>query len=65
MCFAPKIKTPQVDTKAIPEPAPLTEQPTGVVFGGGSQSDKVDTREDTRVAKTPGVKKSISNKAFN
>ena len=41
MCFSPKIKTPTVDTtpmKAV-EPAPLTEEPKGVLFGGEDDTD--------------------------
>lgn len=41
MCFSSKIKTPSVDTKQIRavDPAPLTEEPKGVLFGGDSDDD--------------------------
>lgn len=48
MCFSPKIKTPKVDTTAIPEPAPLTEEVKGVEFGG-TITDKKDD-EGTEVS---------------
>lgn len=55
MCFSPKIKTPKVDTTKIPEPAPLTEQPEGVQFGGEDESNtgsEVSGRKSLKVAKT-------------
>lgn len=39
MCFSPKIKVPQMDVEKAPEPAPLTELPTGVEFGGDTPTD--------------------------
>ena len=44
MCFSPKIKTPKVDTQAMKtmkavDPAPLTEGPKGVLFGGEDDTD--------------------------
>ena len=41
MCFSPKINTPQVDTQAMKavDPAPLTEEPKGVLFGGEDDTD--------------------------
>lgn len=48
MCFSPKIKTPKVDTAAIPEPAPLTDEVKGVEFGG-TITDKKDD-EGTEVS---------------
>lgn len=43
MCFSPKIKTPKIDTSApsfrAVDPAPLTEKPTGVLFGGDEDED--------------------------
>lgn len=39
MCFSPKIKTPKVNTAAIPEPAPLTEEVKGVEFGSEVKKD--------------------------
>lgn len=74
MCFSPKMKTPKIDTGAMKavEPAPLTEEPKGVLFGGdeevsttesdGSGSSRKNARVDK--AQSAGVKKSISNKAF-
>lgn len=67
MCFSPKIKTPKVNTAAIPEPAPLTDEVKGVEFGGtitdkkedeGTEvSGKSDLKVDLNKAKTNGVKK--------
>lgn len=42
MCWSPKIKTPKVDTtkaRAV-DPAPLTEEPKGILFGGDDDTDK-------------------------
>lgn len=39
MCFSPKISAPKVDTTVVPEPAPLTEEPKGVEFGGDKESN--------------------------
>lgn len=81
MCFSPKMKVPKVDTSAVAavDPAPLTETPKGVLFGGdddtttssevGSNTDKakvdlkVDKKTDSKKT-NGGVKKSISTKAF-
>lgn len=70
MCFSPKIKTPQINTAAIPEPAPLTEVPTGVQFGGTNDSASVNPdvttgRKSVTVKKTDSASKSIGAKAFN
>ncbi|AZV02364.1 hypothetical protein Q19_32 [Pectobacterium phage Q19] len=59
MCFSPKVKVPQVDTNAVKaiEPAPLTESPSGVLFGGqednpkGSSSSEVGTGSSKSNAK--------------
>lgn len=41
MCWAAKVKTPAVTTPtAVPAPAPLTEAPKGVEFGGDEDSSK-------------------------
>ena len=39
MCFSPKIRVPQMNVEKAPEPAPLTELPTGVEFGGDTPTD--------------------------
>ena len=47
MCFSPKIKTPKVDTnkmKAV-DPAPLTEEPKGILFGGEEETDSGTSSE--------------------
>lgn len=48
MCFSPKIKTPKVNTSSFRaiDPAPLTEQPKGVLFGGDDEDDN-DTEDGT------------------
>lgn len=45
MCFSPKIKTPKVDTNAMKavDPAPLKDEPAGILFGG----DDEDTSNKT------------------
>ena len=55
MCFSPKIKTPKMDTNQIRavEPAPLTQEVSGVEFGGSS--DETDT-EGTEVSGRKGLK---------
>lgn len=55
MCFSPKMKVPKADTTVVPEPAPLTEEPKGIQFGGDSDSDKsseVSGRKSLKVEKT-------------
>ena len=48
MCFSPKIKTPKVDTQSIRavDPAPLTEEPKGVLFGGEDDTDATSTSSE-------------------
>ena len=48
MCFSPKIKTPKVDTQAMKavDPAPLTEEPKGVLFGGEDDTDATNTSSE-------------------
>ncbi|WMM35693.1 hypothetical protein [Escherichia phage pO103] len=47
MCFSPKIKTPKVDTNQVRavDPAPLTEEPKGVLFGGEEDNDSGTSSE--------------------
>lgn len=57
MCFSPKMKAPKVDTTVVPEPAPLTEEPKGIQFGGDSDSNsstssEVSGRKSLKVEKT-------------
>lgn len=56
MCFSPKMKAPKVDTTVVPEPAPLTEEPKGIQFGGDSDSNsttpEVSGRKSLKVDKT-------------
>lgn len=69
MCWSPKIKTPQVDTSVVPEPAPLTEVPSGVQFGGTEDSNStnpdVTTGRKSITVKKTSAANSIANKAFN
>lgn len=64
MCFSPKIKMPKMDTNQIRavEPAPLTQEVTGVEFGGSSSDDNEDTelsgRKDLKVERDDSVSKS-------
>ena len=66
MCFAAKIKTPSVDTNQIRaiDPAPLTEEPKGVLFGGddddtkGVSTETTTGRKSLKVAKDTSVSKS-------
>ena len=51
MCFSPKIKTPdtpKVDTPAMRavDPAPLTEAPKGVLFGGEDDTNATSTSSE-------------------
>lgn len=57
MCFSPKIKTPKVDTKQVRavDPAPLTEEPKGVLFGG----DTDDRNDGTSSEVSSGGRKSL------
>lgn len=50
MCFSPKIKTPKVDTQAMKavDPAPLTEEPKGVLFGGEDDTDATNTSSEVQ-----------------
>ncbi|QXV78430.1 hypothetical protein bas67_0037 [Escherichia phage ErnstBeyeler] len=47
MCFSPKIKTPKVNTEQIRaiDPAPLTEEPKGILFGGEEDNDSGTSSE--------------------
>lgn len=47
MCFSPKIKTPKVKTESIRaiDPAPLTEEPKGILFGGEDDNDSGTSSE--------------------
>lgn len=51
MCFSAKVKTPKVDTNTIkaPDPAPLTEAPSGVAFG------ETDTTDDGTSSEVSGL----------
>lgn len=74
MCFSPKIKTPKVQTPTTPiDPAPLTEEPKGVLFGGdadtvaesGRKTLKVEpAKATTKPAGTTGKSK-IAKRIFN
>lgn len=69
MCWSPKIKTPQVDTSTVPEPAPLTAEPSGVQFGGTEDSNstnpEVTTGRKSITVKKTSASNAIANKAFN
>lgn len=47
MCWSPKIKTPKVKTESIRaiDPAPLTEEPKGILFGGEEDNDSGTSSE--------------------
>ncbi|QXV76833.1 hypothetical protein bas68_0038 [Escherichia phage CarlSpitteler] len=47
MCFSPKIKTPKVNTDTVRaiDPAPLTEEPKGILFGGDEDTDSGTSSE--------------------
>lgn len=61
MCFSPKISTPQMNIEKAPEPAPLTQEVTGVEFGGTSPED--DTEESGRKSlKVEKESKGVSTK---
>lgn len=64
MCFSPKIKTPQIEPRAV-EPAPLTQEVTGVEFGGsGDEAEtEVSGRKSLKVERDDSVAKSKA--AFN
>ncbi|AWD92510.1 hypothetical protein [Pectobacterium phage Jarilo] len=53
MCFSPKVKTPQIDTNAVKaiDPAPLTEEPKGVLFGGQEDSNTSSSEVGTGSSK--------------
>lgn len=58
MCFVKAPKMPNVDTGQIkaPDPAPLTEEPKGVLFGGeATDSDTKETsgKSSLKVKKEP------------
>lgn len=54
MCFSPKIKAPKVDTAQVRavDPAPLTEEPKGILFGG----------DDDNASKTEGLTSEVSGR---
>ncbi|WP_346781057.1 DUF5476 family protein [Yersinia pestis] len=59
MCFSPKIKVPQVDTNQVRaiDPAPLTEKPKGVLFGG----DDTDAPKDGTSSEVSTGRKSLKS----
>ncbi|BBA26447.1 hypothetical protein HOR70_gp32 [Pectobacterium phage PPWS4] len=62
MCFSPKIKAPQIDPNAVkaPDPAPLTQAPSGVAFGDNADEGKAQQTtgvKSTTVTKSPTVSK--------
>lgn len=63
MCFSPKIKTPKVDTNQVRavDPAPLTEEPKGILFGGddeGTSSEVPTGKKSLKVELDDSVEKS-------
>lgn len=48
MCWSPKIKTPKVDTAKVRavDPAPLTEEPKGILFGGDDDENSSGTSSE-------------------
>lgn len=73
MCWSPKIKTPSVDTNQIRavDPAPLTEEPKGVLFGGDDEKTTNENGESTsgrkslKVTKDDSVAKSKSTSTLS
>lgn len=74
MCFSPKIKTPKVDTKQMKavEPAPLTDEPKGVLFGGEDDSNPTGgssevasgtSRKDAKIELDAPAKEKTSKKS--
>lgn len=66
MCFSPKIKVPQMNVPQMnvpqkaPEPAPLTELPTGVEFGGDTTTDGTDGESGRKTLKVERKETSIT-----
>lgn len=63
MCWKPKVSVPSVDTTQVKaaEPAPLTESPKSVVWGGDDEENSTSTSEDStssEVASKPSTGKS-------
>lgn len=58
MCWKPKVKVPKMDTNQIraAEPAPLTEPPKSVVWGGDDDEDT--SVSSSEVPTTPSSGKS-------
>lgn len=69
MCLSPKIKAPKVQTPTTPiDPAPLTEEPKGVLFGGDSDTTEESGRKTLKVEPTVVEKPKrtkIGNRIFN
>lgn len=81
MCFSAKVKTPKVDTNQVKaaEPAPLTAQPSAVLFGGDDEENQSGTSSEVATSsgrkavkvdndvtpKSGGIKASIRSKATN
>lgn len=63
MCWKPKVSVPSVDTNQVraAEPAPLTEAPKSIVWGGDDESNSTSDSESStssEVAAKPGSGKS-------
>lgn len=59
MCFSPKIKVPQMNVEKAPEPAPLTELPTSVEFGGDTPTDGTGEESGRKALKVERKETSI------
>lgn len=67
MCWSPKIKTPSVQTPTTPiEPAPLTEEPKGIKFGGEDDTVAESGRKTLKVQPNkPASANKVSQRVFN
>lgn len=56
MCWKPKVSVPSVDTNQVraAEPAPLTEAPKSIVWGGDAESNSTSDTESSTSSEVAG-----------
>lgn len=65
MCFSPKVSMPKTDTKPLAvDPAPLTETPTSVAFGGQDETQAADDSGRKSLTVKKDAPKGAAKKAF-
>ena len=65
MCFSPKVSMPKTDTRPLAvDPAPLTEAPSSVAFGGQDETVESETSGRKQLTVKKDAPKGAAKKAF-